>query len=687
MDELEIGVVYTLANGTNYRYKGGPPNDRKSWEPIGANRGAEQRTPATSQVTDFLRSLAHGASLNLSDEMAGARARTPWTAISPPMMVAGLAREFVDPAPETQAAKQQINETRERSPATSFAGEMLGGAALPVVGAGKVGAAVTARTGHRILGAAAGGAFGGATGGGLVGFAEGETLAGRAFGGGAGTVLGAGVGGPLGLIGSASSRRFNQRTHAADNARHVVDRSLREAGHPNIESARGALGDLGEGSVLADLSPTIGREVKAAVNQAPSLVRDGGPVSFVRARDIGSGGRHADALRQAADLPNSYGESLDFAEAVKKRVSADHFQPLEAAHPVVSGLNVRNALQHPDIAIFAREVDPAIVPASNALSQMGVPAHVIAQAKGLYREPTFVEAQGILQRLWDAFDGSTLIDERRRLGEAYRLFRGALAEDVPGFDAAQTAWARSQSVIDAHALGRTAAGKSADDASRALYGLDSTEAKDAFRQGLLDAFEVQLRGGRGTGGGLANSLETLAYAQGPRPAGGMDAAGIADKTEIMQKLRLLVQDDAAFGRMLREQGREGRWAETWNAISGNSTSAQQLSDIFRQIPQSKQAWYRTLLNMVGGQSRDERILSAELIGRTLLSDGDEAALSAAQQLYRRRLHAAGIVSGLLGATGGRALPLLNRGESSGSKFQLNGLLDLDDEDDEDDGIY
>jgi hypothetical protein len=155
------------------------------------------------------------------------------------------------------------------------------------------------------------------------------------------------------------------------------------------------------------------------------------------------------------------------------------------------------------------------------------------------------------------------------------------------------------------------------------------EARDAFRQGLLDRFETQLRERVG-GGGKASSL-------------------INAGDTMRERLRLIVADDPGMETLLSGLEREARWSRTWASLSGNSTTAQQMNDIFTQIPLSKQGVMTALLSNIVGLGSAERVAAAEMIGRVLLSDGEAAARMMAQELALKASKPAAI-----GAIGGTA---------------------------------
>lgn len=554
---------------------------------------------------DMLRAAAQGASFGFGDEIAG--------------LVAGALPGGKTRQEATALSRARVDRIRDEHPVASTVAEIAGGAFLPGGAGASVGRSVLRATGNKIAAGIAGGAAGGLLGGATTGAGEaeggiGQRVAGAAMGGTVGLLAGGAFGGGAAGVGRAVERGGGMLGSARAHAGASLDRSLAEAGVFNPDEIVSRVKALGPGSVVADLSPNLGREARAAANQAPSLAAEGGPIRALERRASERGERIASDLRAASGLSRNYEESLEAAKAAIPEVRAAHYKPLEEAFPAVNGRNVSDALKDPRIAPLVRKVAPDVAAGKRA--------------------PSFRELQDIMMDTRDEMSAARKAgrpNRAQKAREAYDLIAGAMDEDIPGFADAQRAYGIAQSRVGAHDLGRRMASKSPSDIRVELDALPE-EARDAFRQGLLDRFETQLRERTGGGG----------------PSGKAIAMINAGDT-MRDRLRLIVGNDPGMKELLTGLEREARWARTWSAISGGSTTAQQFNDIFTQIPLSKQGIMNTLLSNIVGLGASERVAAAEMIGRVLMSDGENAARLMAQELA---LKASG--SAATGAVGGTA---------------------------------
>jgi len=550
---------------------------------------------------DMLRSAAQGATFGFADELAG---------IGAAMVPGGRNRQEA-----TAASRGRMERIREEHPVAAPVAEILGGLVVPGGTGLKVGKSVLRATGNRIAAGVAGGGVGGLLGGAVTGAGEADSdLSGRAAGAAIGGGVGAVTGGLLGAGGAAAGRVIERAGGMMGSARAhagaTLDRALGDAGIFNPDEIAARVRGLGPGSVVADLSPNLGREARAAANQAPGLAAETGPIRNLERRAAARGERIAGDLRGSSGLTRTYEASLEAAEQALDDARVTHYRPLEDAFPVVDGANVRAALADSRIAPIVRQVAPDV-----------------AQGK---RAPSFRELQDIMM---DAKDNMTAAraagrpNASQKAGEAFGLIEGAMKQDIPGFADAQDAYSIASRRIAAHDLGRKAAMKAPSDIRAEIAALPE-EARDAFRQGMLDRFESQLRERTG-GGGKAVSM-------------------INAGTEMQDRLRQIVADDPGMQSLLSSLEREARWSRTWNALSGGSTTAQQTNDIFAQIPLSKQGIMTALMSNIVGLGANERIAAAEIIGRVLMSDGESAARIMAQEIGLRTSRAA--IGGAVGGT-------------------------------------
>lgn len=563
--------------------------------------------------SDFLRMQAQGMSLGFGDEIAGAAA-----AVVPGGQGYAEARD---------ASRQRVEDLRLLNPGASFASEFAGDVLIPGGAGRKIAQRVTAKTGSRLGGALAGGGLAGLGGGATIGAGEAEGgLAERVQGAllpalAGGTVgLGAGGLGFLGLRGLESLRNIPGRSPratgaAGTQARANLVRALREAEVPPGEiPAR--LQELGPDAVVADLGVNLAREARGAANQSSTLARPRGPLARLAARAEGRGDRIADDLVESSGFQRTFGESLDAAEEARRAVSTDYYRPLEEAFPEVDSRAVRGALDRTDVQRMAGDVIPGPVASGE-------------------RAPTFRELQDILGKLADERSASRVAGRPNRVQlahEAWEALERAMKKDIPGFEDAQQAWMLASRRLEAHEMGRKAAYKAPEDIVREMQSLPE-EARDAYRRGILDRYETQLRE-RTTGGGRATAL--------------MNAG-----ETMKQRLRVIAENDEKFNDLLQNLDREGVYSMTWSQLVGNSTTAQQTSDMLsqfiQQVPTSKGAVLRKLLSTLTGLTASERRKAAEILGEALMGQGEEAA-----ELLARQINMLGTLSGAAGGAVGAA---------------------------------
>jgi hypothetical protein len=585
------------------------------------NLAALQQGAQPPSARDWARLVLQGASFGLGDEAVGVMgALTPGR---------GSYTE------ERDASRAWVNDARER--AGTGKGLLAEGAGAALTGgmgiARRTGAEIMARTGSRLLaGTGAGAATGGASGA-LYGIGEGEEsherIARGVIGGTLGTIGGAVFGG----LGAGAGRFTGVGTRGQEIAQQNLTSGLRQAGvPPTAPGIQSALDRLGAGSVPADLGDNLGRMARSAVNDASDLAAPGGPVQNIYQRQAERGPRIADELGQRAGLTKTYEESLAAAESHLKATREGFYKPLEAAFARVEGPAIQEVLRDPDILPVIRRVAREAAP--RTWDGVALPAE---------RPPSFTELQDVLMHLRDrvtSTKASGRPNASRRAQEVLDRFVEALNTDVPGFQQAQRAYHLASKRVEAHELGRRAANRPPNQIRRELAMLPADEdVQNAFRRGMLDRFEEGLYG-RPAGGSRANEL-------------------INSPRHVRERLQILINDDPQLEAMLQAlQGREFRWARTMEALRGNSTTAQQLSDgnIFATVPTSKQGALRSIMEWVVGNEQDRRAAQA-IIGRVLLSQGEDAARELARTITLRNS-----LSGTIGGGGAAGLvPAVDRG--------------------------
>lgn len=596
-----------------------------------AESAALRRTNARggSALTDFLAMARHGASFGLDDEAIGL---------------------FRGPAAKAEV-RQRIADRRLLNPGASALSEIAGGVVVPAFGGARAARGIAGATGSRAVGAVVGGAAVGGLNGLLYGAGDADgSLGERAAAGGKAGLWGTAIGGLFGA-GSAALGRGGEKTANAvadtDAGRRMVNivtgkvvapdavpsslpaenasklsaqmslrRALREAGVPeNQLEAR--LAALGPDAVVADLGANLGREARAAANQSSALARPDGPIRGLERRAAGRGDRIADELRTSSGLPKNYEESLAAAEEGVKEVRRTHFGPLEEAHPRVDGPNVAAALKDKTIAAVFKRVAPE-------------------HKKG---PPSFRQLQDLMMELRDDMTAARAAgrpNASAKAGDRFEKVIEAMRADIPGFDEAQAAYRAAAKTVDAHEMGRAAAHRAPSDIRGELAALPE-QARNGYRQGLLDAYERALRE-RASGGGAATGL--------------MNAGNT-----MHERLQQIAADDPGMKQLLSGLDRESTYSRTWNALSGNSTTAQQAGDMVLQfvqdIPTSKEAIVSKLMATLGGLSPAERRQASEMLGEALMRGGKGAAELLAANIARGS-------AGLLGASAGSAGGVVGR---------------------------
>lgn len=396
-------------------------------------------------------------------------------------------------------------------------------------------------------------------------------------------------------------------------------RLLRGGRRPSLERFRSLvdsrLSEMGEGSVVADLGENLGRQARAAVNNAPSLAAPGGPVQRIVQRNADTRDRVADELRTASGITRSYDESLDAARAQVEEVRRTHYGPLEEKYPEVTGANVLAALGHEGIAPVA--------------------ARTIRQRGEGAAAPSFRQIQDVLMNLRDEVSAARAAGRPHRSQQAqaaYDRLLEAVEQDIPEFAPAQAAYREAISAVDAHETGRRIATRPPSDIRRTAADLPQP-AREALRVGMLDNYDVRLRDQRG-GGGASRFID----------------AG----RSMEERLSILADDPERFNQLMhRLTNRERPWRATAQAVRGNSTTAQQLTDadtFLGDLPTSTSGMVAKLVDFAIGASDADRTAAAEMIGRALLSEGPDAAQLLAQRIrYNPSLAAgAGSASGTAG---------------------------------------
>lgn len=546
-----------------------------------------------SAVGDFARMAAQGATFGFADEIVGA----------------------VKGDEAMQESRQRIADLRTLAPGASTMAEIAGGVGVPFATGAKVagsltrpGAGIVARAGA----GAAGGATAGAAGGALYGAGDaddGSRLMGALRGGAVGTATGAVVGGALPAVGSALSKtnRFAREiltpeTQGQREARRRLLAVFEEAGLDADDVVR-RMDELGPDAVIADLDPRLAREARAAVNQAASLERAGGPVDRLRARTDARGERLIRALRETSGISESMPAGQEAAERAVQEVRRNFYRPLEEAFPEVRGPNVSEVLRDPRIIRVARRNAPEAFADEARVAEairQGVPEAQARQAVP-NKAPSFMELQDIMLDLRDEVSAARAAgrpNASRRAAEAYDAMVSAMEQDIPGFAEAQSAYRVAARTLQGYEDGFNAWTRSAREIREALEDLPP-DARDAFRAGLLQRWEEKLLAKEGTTGAVNSILRA-----------GEDMRG---------QIRAAFGSDEGFQQFLRQRDIERTFRLTEAAVQGNSTTAQQALDALDSAPTTKSELFNRIWDAVLSPGESRRV-QAEAVGERLLGN-------------------------------------------------------------------
>ncbi len=233
---------------------------------------------ALDTAYDFARGIGRGVTFDWADEAAGAISSGLLNLTHTDEELAALERAGVDTSYE--GARDRIREdqrlSENRSEHATLAGELVGGFAVPGVGAFRAGRALTQAL--PAVRPATGLALGGAGAGGLAaaGYSEKDTLSGiaqdAALGAGAGAVAAPVLGGVLGYVGRQAGRvgqglvnRFAQDPDLASRMR--IRQALEYSGLDDPAKVKVMQDHMGPEGVLADYSPMLTQEGQLVAKQ------------------------------------------------------------------------------------------------------------------------------------------------------------------------------------------------------------------------------------------------------------------------------------------------------------------------------------------------------------------------------------------------------------------------------------
>lgn len=467
----------------------------------------------------------------------------------------GLSKLFGGDYGETQAgADALIQGAKDVSPVAAGVGRgagmmapgLIASAAMPARAAAGGSLPLRGKL-MRGIGTTAAGVAGGAFEGASDPNQPGGRAAGAAEGARVGGIVGAGLGIGLPLAGAAlaaPAAAVGRRVKpAARRAHGLLASMLEDAGiHPRELGER--MADLPAGSAIADLSGGMRRRMRAVKNLAPDL-EDTPAYEAIQARSVGTGERIADELVEAAGLQAGYQPRRVFRES-RRIWKKNQLDPILEQTPEVNGAGLTDLVG--DNREFRR-----------ALKKAGL-------------DPKNLDGVHQTEQLWAAREQllfrsrSPKLDNHQR-GKAYEAIEDLtrfMDERVTGFKQMLGEYKRIRGVESAFEVGERFGGQSVRKLEEAMDGLnlDDPETAEALRQGIASWFNKGLEDAA-TGGSVASKLNSLT----PR---------------MRNRLKILFGDNTGdLERYVREtiENQEARWARLHRALVGNSTTAQQLSDM------------------------------------------------------------------------------------------------------------
>jgi hypothetical protein len=399
----------------------------------------------------------------------------------------------------------------------------LGTTAAAAAGGALEGASDPNAPGGRGAGAIQGAKLGGAVG---AGIGLGVPLAGAAF-------AATGLGPQIGQAVKPTARR----------AHGLLAGMLEDAGiQPGQLASR--MDELPAGSAIGDISGGMRRRTRAIKNLAPDL-EDTPAYEGIQARAAGTGERMADDLIEAAGMQAGYQPKRVFREG-RRIWKKNQLDPILENTPEVSGVGLKDLVG--DNREFRRALKKAGIE-DEAMENVHKTEQLWAAREQLLFRSKSPKLDGHQkQEAWDAIEQLTkFMDER-----------------VTGFEQMLSQYKHLRAVEGAFEVGEGFSGRSVRELTEQMddMNLEDPEIANALRQGIASWFTKGMEDAA-TGGAVANKLRQLT----PR---------------MRNRLKVLFGDETGALEEYVEQtlkDQERRWAKLHNAIVGNSTTAQQLSDM------------------------------------------------------------------------------------------------------------
>ena len=509
--------------------------------------------------------LADSLSMGFGDEIAGAIEAGVRKVQGDPRSVGDIYTGFRD------KVRQGMEADQAAAPSDYLQGQVLGGVATLGVGTG--GRAATTLGGKVIQGAKTGAGYGA-----TYGFGSGKGLKDSLKKGGVGAVTGGTVGGaipvageiikaPVKMTGNALQMLVNSGTPKFA-AKQIARAAEREG--KTVAQIQQELSDLQQinpdAKVIDVLGESGGRLGRAVVNRGGKGARE--LSKGVYERQLGQNDRVNAQLSKSLGDPTSYQKTLD--DAIETlRTNA---KPLyDKAYSVpINYQQYGPAITRAWSRVPQRLRGAVVAAANDLLVAEGKNAKAIGNVIGRGKDgkitplPT-VEQWDYIKRGLDAViqaentkgaaGGMSAIG--RSLNNVKNDLMAVIDDAVPEFKAARAQYSDDLSVKNALELGRKSLNTDAELIAKNMKGLDKAS-QDTFRVGYAR--------------GMAEKINSM----GP----GGDAIGRLWAAPNQQKrLKAVFGSEENFRKFADFAAGEQKMRKTYNALGGNSTTAQQLSDL------------------------------------------------------------------------------------------------------------
>lgn len=513
-----------------------------------------------------------------------------------------------------EQVESQIRSHQEEHPRVAALTE-LAGAAVPALASGGMGATGSiGSVASRGLAGAGRGFVGGTLGGAAYGHGAaepGERMAGARTGAITGALAGTAIGGAtpfvgagvrklgLGLLdeyGGAMGTKAAQAIRDRGPARQIANAEMRgmvQEAETTAPAVAAKMRASPADEIIGGQDPSFGRTMRAARNTYSGLDREGGPTQRIMARFMESGDRMAGRIRRGAGIQRTPESAKLVKETAEELWRVEHLAPLREANPVFGDMRLRRVLkENEEIMDFLRNSKFFDAEDFNETGRLQYKA-----------------ADDTIKRMKAAWKGGSHADDD--LKAATDAFEEILGDRVPEYGAAQAVWNQTQGRWRGYQAGKGLVNKSEDEILEALRiaEKEGDHAVQALREGWMDTLEAQLRN-KETGGAVARTLE----------------AGSGDpNTGMINRLQLLFGGNTpGYQKFVQEAASDNRWTQVTRALTGNSTTPQQVADQLGGYITTKRAALNEFLSVVF-EDKEVRRRASKQIGE-LLARGDDDAI-------------------------------------------------------------